>query len=89
MTSDQAARMRKSFTIELLEGKIADLEAQNTALQAHNTELLLRARTAEVEVRRLKFVLGDNPSYVPGPEASCGRQGGSCQCTSVEECIAK
>lgn len=49
--ADKVALFAKSKAIKLLEQRIAELEAQNTALQAHNTELLLRARTAEENLR--------------------------------------
>ncbi|MCK1543291.1 hypothetical protein IVB12_15350 [Bradyrhizobium sp. 179] len=39
--------------IRLLSAKIVELEVQNTALQAHNTELLLRARKAEGRLRAI------------------------------------
>jgi hypothetical protein len=46
-------RVPKSMAIEMLECKIAELQAQNTVLQAHNTELTLRARKAEERIQSL------------------------------------
>lgn len=46
--------LAKLASILLLEEKIAELEKQNTALQAHNTELLTRARKAEAQIVELE-----------------------------------
>jgi hypothetical protein len=46
----------RSIALDTLEAKLIEMNAQNTALQAHNTELLLRARKAEGEVKELQVV---------------------------------
>jgi hypothetical protein len=84
MTVVKLIAAAKSIAIDQLEVTIREVRDQNTELQAHNTQLLLRARKAEDALKA--YNIGLEPS---GPPSFCGRQGGSCQCTSIDECIAK
>jgi hypothetical protein len=56
MTVVKLIAAAKSIAIDQLEVTIKEVRDQNTALQAHNTELLLRARKAEGEVKELQVV---------------------------------